>query len=76
MESLELNRRSSGRLPGRRLPDRAQQSPTPITLPDAPTHAPATDPKTTPSAPPERKPAPDPFNPPWPVHRPEPQPKA
>lgn len=47
----------------------------PETLPDAPPQEPAVEPQRVPDVP-ERKPDLDPFNPDWPEHRPEPQPKA
>jgi hypothetical protein len=47
----------------------------PELVPDAPIQEPETEPD-APAAPPEREPDLDPFNPDWPEHRPEPQPKA
>ncbi len=47
-------------------------------LPDAPTQEPEVEPipVPTPATPPDPQRAPDPFEPDWPEHRPEPQPKA
>jgi hypothetical protein len=47
----------------------------PELVPDAPIQEPETVPH-TPASPPEHEPDLDPFNPAWPEHRPEPQPKA
>jgi len=45
------------------------------TVPDAPVVEPETEPQPK-TAPPAPRPKPSPFDPDWPEHRPEPQPKA